>query len=106
MKKIGQVRIRTEDLPHAKGARYQLRHMPTPDVVYSEADAYIPGGDGLVTADYPRKICEICAGTKSERTPRRQPGNSAGFFEIGSWQTELCSLVAWKSRVSGSVTST
>ena len=27
-KKYGQVRIRTEDLPHAKGARYQLRHMP------------------------------------------------------------------------------
>ena len=26
--KYGQVRIRTEDLPHAKGARYQLRHMP------------------------------------------------------------------------------
>ena len=28
MQKNGQVRSRTEDLSHAKGARYQLRHMP------------------------------------------------------------------------------
>ena len=28
VKIIGQVRSRTEDLSHAKGARYQLRHMP------------------------------------------------------------------------------